>query len=263
MSSELTPEIAAMLDKGFGPPASREDKAVPEPSAAAPETDTAPAPVTNEDAGVDASVILMREDYTRKAMELGSQRRALEAREREIAEYEALARRLDEDPVFRAQFEVAMSGQAQGQAPAAPAAPQVEARIRRLEQTIAEQRQQAHFDAVDQVAARVASEFQLSAKDTETVVQAAVRAGTLHPGVPNANLYDVLSMAAARHVLPRAASNGQRALLDQMKDKGRAATPTRETPAPPEPEPDVTKMSESAYQSYLISIAEKAGRGTS
>lgn len=259
------PNIDALLDKGFGPPRAGQDNSpqpvVEPPAAPAPDTpEAAPEP---EAPGVDASVILMREDYTRKTMELAEQRRAMAAREREIAEYEALAKRLDEDVELRARFEAALSGEQAGQAQPAPVAPAYEARIRRLEQTIAEQRQQAHFDAVDSTASRVAAEFKLSQKDMEAVVQSAVRAGTLHPNVASGQLYDVLSMAAARHVLPRAAADGQRTLLDQMKDKGRAASPARETAVPSEPEPDVTKMSESQYQKYLISLAEAAGRGSS
>lgn len=256
MSSELTPEIAAMMDKGFGSPSPAPDKAVPE--AAAPVADTAGAPV--EEPKVDASVIMMREDYTQKTMRLAEERRALEARAQQIAEYEALAQRLDDDPVFRAQFEAAMNGQATGQAPA-PAGPDpYEQRIARLEMTLQQQQAKAHFDAADAAAERVAAEYGLTEPDKQAIVQSAIKAGVLHARTPVTAMYDVLAMAAARHVLPRAAANGQRQLLHQIQERGRAAAPVAERPAPPEPEPDVTKMSQSEYERYLVRVAEEAGR---
>jgi hypothetical protein len=261
MSDE--PNIDALLDKGFGiPPAADADNSA-SPTPAAPETpaDTTPeVPSETPEPTVDASVILMREDYSRKMHEVGEQRRAIEAEKARLRDLQAFADRLEADADFRSRIEQAV--QSDGQAPSPVADPYAQ-RIARLEQTIAEQKMQAHYDAVDSAASRVAAEFKLSGKDTEAVITSAVRAGVLHGGVPNQRVYDVLSMAAARHVLPRAAANGQRDLLDQLKDKGRAATPVAEHRAPPEPEPDVTKMSETQYQKYLISLAEKAGRGTS
>lgn len=253
------PNFDAFVDKGFGlPPQAEADNSTPEP-APEPPADTPSQAPTDNDQGVDASVILMREDYSRKMHKLGEERRQIEAERARLAALQELSDRLDTDETFRSQFESAwqnaQSGQANGPAPVGDHA--LRSRIDRLERTLAQQSQQAHFDAVDQAAQRVAAEFKLSKKDTEDVVQRAVRAGTLHPNVSNAALYDVLAMSAALHVLPRAAANGQRELLDQMKDRGRQATPVAERAAPAEPEPDVTKMSQRDYENYLISNANK------
>lgn len=257
------PNFDALVDKAFGaPPPAEADNSQPEvPPTPSPADTPSAAPAANED-GVDGSVILMRADYSRKMHELGEQRRALEAERQRLASLQELADRLDNDESFRGQFENAWQQAQSGVQPSAPSAPNPHlARIDRLERHIAQQAWEARNAAVDAAQNRIAAEYGMSKKDTEAVIQKAIDAGVLHDSTPNARLYDVLSLAAAAHVLPRATANGQRALLDQMKDKGRQATPVAERPAPAEPEPDVTKMSESAYQAYLIQNAEKVARG--
>lgn len=256
MASE--PDLDNLVAQGFNapPPAeSHNSTPTPEPTPDPVAPEAQPHNPTEDD-GVDASVILMREDYSRKVRELGAQRRQLEAEQERLRDVRAFADRLETDADFRARIERAVAEpDAQAMSPVGP--DPYAARIARLEQTIAEQRREAHLDAVDQAAQRVTAEFKLSKKESEEVVQRAVRAGTLHPGVRNDALYDVLAMSAALQVLPRAAANGQRELLDQMKDRGRQATPVAERAAPAEPEPDVTKMSQRDYENYLISNANK------
>ena len=255
MSDE--PNIDELLDKGFGSPAAGADNSDASPAA----TDKAPEAPAEAEGEVDYSRTVNTEDAWTRAIFNREMHKVGEMRNR-FRTYEELEARLEADPDFRARFEQGMNGQAP-EAPSPTAPPAWESRLARLERERADERAQAHFDAVDQAAGRIAAEYKLSEKDLQSVIQSAVKAGTLHAGVPNKNLHDVLDMAAARFVLPRAAANGQRALLDQIKDKGRTASPTRESAQPPEPEPDVTKMSERDYTKYLIGIAEKAGRGTS
>lgn len=261
--SELTPDMEALLDKGFGSPGAPSDKAetAPAPTFEAPApTETSP---ESEPQQIGSDVIMMRADYTKKMMALAEERKRYQ-------DYAALDQRLQEDAELRARWDRVMSDEDPGQAAAPGQSTDLEARLRALEtslrqRTIADQqgRQQAHYEASVQALDRVREEFQLSDKDAQDIYTNAIDVGALHYGVPKNRLYDVLSMAAARHVLPRARSDGQRTLLEQMKDKGRTASPARETALPPAPEPDVTKMSESAYEKFLIGEYEKAQRGKS
>lgn len=267
------PNYEEMMDKAFGPPRSVADNSQPAPAAPEviptpePEPENAPdAPVTlPEEPEIDASVILMREDYSRKMHEVGQARRALEAEKARLRDVQEFADRLEADEAFRQTFEQSWQAAQNGQAPSgAPSVPTAyEQRIARLEQTIAQQTQQAHLTLLDAESRRVAQEFGLAAKDTQAVVMKAVKAGLLDYGTPPELIRERLSMAAAAHVLPTARSDGQRQLLGQIKDKGRAATPVAERPAPAEPEPDVTKMSEREYEKYLVSLAEGSQRGAS
>lgn len=274
----LEPNYEEMMDKALGGPRRPvADNSEPTPTPEAqpipapePEPENAPAPEMPEpveEPEVDASVILMRQDYSRKMHEIGQQRRQIEAEKQRLAYLAEIDNELAQDEAKRAAFEQAYQMAQAGQAPNGTPVPAPDrallTRISRLEQTLAEREQQAHLDTLDAASRLVAQEFGLSAKDTQAVVMKAAQAGLIDYGTPAPVVSERLRMAAAAHVLPSAKATGQRQMLDQIKDKGRVATSVAEKPAPPEPEPDVTKMKQQEYERYLISLAEKAGRGTS
>jgi hypothetical protein len=266
------PNYEEMMDKAFGPRPSVADNSEAEqptpetPADTTPEVPAVPV-VADDEPGIDASVILMREDYSRKMHEVGQQRRALDAEKARLRDLQEFADRLESDEQFRTSYEQAwqavQNGQAPGVAPTGGPDPALTARIARLESTLMQREQQAHLNTLDAESRRIAQEYGIAAKDMQQVVMKAAKAGLLDYGTPPEQVRERLDMAAARHVLPTAKANGQRQLLDQIKDKGRAATVVAERTAPPEPEPDVTKMSESAYIKHLVDIAEKTGRGAS
>lgn len=247
-----TPDYAAMLDKEFGnttPPADATDKVEPIPA----EPDTAlEAPEIEQP--IDAAGVLRHADYTRKMQAL--------AREREeIAELHQLKQQLDADPTLRERFVSAWegaNGQAEAPAPSAdPNTAALNARIARLEATIAQQGFQSHASQVDEAALRVAKEHGLSVKDAQALVVEAVNLDLLRPGTKGDVIEKQLRAVAAMRALPRAKADGQRELLDQIKDKGKGASPVVERPAPPDPEPDYGKMSEKAFVSRMIAEAER------
>jgi len=255
--TDETPDYAAMLDKEMGgtptPPVPVADTVTPEVPA---QMDTPSGP---DSGAVDAAGILRHADYTRKMQALAEERRRLEVEAERVRELEELRARLDSDPGYRDRFEQAWelaNGQA---APAAPAQDaQLLGRINRLEQALARQTMDGHASMVEATIAKLAVDYGLSKQDQEAIVLDAVGQDLLGYGTPVELVEKRLRAVTASHHLPRAKADGQRELIGQIKDKGKVASPVTTVPAPPEAEPDVTKMKQQDYEAYLVKEAEKA-----
>lgn len=252
------PDYAAMLDKEFGsptPPDAASDTTEPELVPTPPDT-TVEVPEPSVEPTIDAGGMLRHADYTRKMQELARQRA-------EVTELLELKQQLDADPDMRERFAAAYEA-TQGQAPVAPTSDPstaaLNARIARLEATIAHQSFSTHAETVDGTALRIVREHGLTEKDAAAIIAKADKLGMVRPGTPPAVIDEQLRTVAASYVLPRAKADGQRELLGQIKDRGKGASPVVERPPSPEPEPDYGKMSDKAFTAQLIAEAER-GRG--
>ena len=257
-----TPDYSDLLDKEFGvtpdAPGPESDKAEVEEAIPPVDADKAEAPAQDET--VDANTILMRADYTRKMQELARQRRELEEKAQQVADLEAVKQRIETDDQFRARLQEAWqeNGQAAHSPAPDPAVAAMTQRIARLEGYIADQHRDAHAQTVEAAAERIVAEFKLTEKDKEQIILKAVHADLLDYGTKKELIDARLRMVTAEYLLPRAKADGQRELIGQIKDKGKMATPVTERQAPPEAEPDVTKMKQQEYEDYLVKEAEKA-----
>lgn len=268
------PNYDELLDKGFGAPRTVvADKATPEQAEEpAPEVveDKAPeAPIEQPGSGEGTEgteEVWTRALFNRKMHEVGEERRKIEAERARLADLQRLADEMEADPEYAnylaQQAEAYRTSRANQ--PEAPAAlpPAVLSRIQRLEQALAQRSQQDNIAAVNAESSRISREYGFDAKDTAAMIQKAVDAGLLDYNTPPHLVGERLSMVAASIALPKAKANGQRELLGQIKNKGAVASPATERPAPPDPEPDVSKMKESEYVAHLVRLAEK-GAGAS
>jgi len=192
--------------------------------------------VETKDTGVpDADLILMRADYTKKSMALGedrkdlaAQQQALEAREARAQVYEQVDALLSSNPELSRTHTVEQLV-ALIQSPTSPARqtglpPEVKREIEEFRAERRELKEQSFLESVQAEMGLIKSEYGLTNAQVQSAVEIAVNEGEIDYSTPRSKIHFKLDLIANKFASAKASQNGQRKVVQQLKEKGRAAS---------------------------------------
>lgn len=218
-----------------------EDTAITATRHDAPQADPVSEDVTVEEVveedtpAVDADVILMRADYQRKTAELGEQRRQLATQQQAMAEREARAQVYEQvDSLLAANPELSRTHTVEQlvaliQSPQAPARqtglpPEVKKEIEEFRAERRELKEQSFLESVQAEMGLIKSEYGLTNAQVQQAVEIAVNEGEIDYSTPRSKIHFKLDLIANKFAAAKASQNGQRKVVQQLKEKGRAAS---------------------------------------
>ena len=187
----------------------------------------------------DANLILMRKDYTKKAMEVAEQRRQIEAREASLQErygvYERVDALIDQNPqlahTHTVEQLVAMLSSPTAPQTAYSLPPEVQRELAGLKAEQRELKEELFADKVQASMKRLKRDYALSDTQVKAVVEAAVADDLLDYNTPPSKIHSRLDLVASKVGAKRASVNGQKKLVRQLVEKGRAASVGTSGPA--------------------------------
>lgn len=182
----------------------------------------------------DANLILMRADYSKKTKAVADRQREIDAREAAIAQREAAVEVYRQvDAILASNPELARTHTVEQlvtliQSPTAPTqsaglTPEVKKEIEEFRAERRELKEQAFAETVQAEMGRIKAEYGLNDEQMTKVVEIAVSAGELDYSTPRQNVHFKLDLIANKLASAAAVRKGQQKVVQQLKEKGRAA----------------------------------------
>jgi hypothetical protein len=109
--------------------------------------------------------------------------------------------------------------------------------LEKMEEEKFETRKASYLAVIESEESRLKNEYKIKQADVDAIFKIAQdpELPLLQPGMTPAQIKKALDIAAARYVLPRARSDGQRRLLSRSKDKAKSAAALAGSPVPTAP----------------------------
>lgn len=182
----------------------------------------------------DVDLIRMRSDYTKKTQMIAEERRAIEARERQLAErfgvYEQVDALIARNPELARTHTVEqlVTMIQQGTQPSATQQaslpPEVQRELASMRREVAETKESLFVDRVQSSVRRIAKEHGLKREATEQLVRFAIEDEQIAPGMDIERINRRLTLLARGMTYKNAETKGQQKLVKKLVEKGKAAS---------------------------------------